>query len=599
MCLQNLLHKILNFLAITLALMTFVCVPVTCEVTGTANCQRLQQIKLNIDESVDPCENFYGYACNNWKLQHSSAHYDSVAEMLSHQMNLKLISVMDSVDQKTLPLRILNESVNYYKSCLNARGTNILLGFLEILKPSGGMEWPLLQELQLYRKGDLNISLDNWPAEKFDYMALLGHLRNYGFSEAIINLEFYNYALDIVTPRLFRPKSQHRIASISKLLQQLGFPIDKALEHAERLNATMNYWENLLQDISTSYLLSYSEIKERFPYLKNFLENIDIYDYDDNERFELYNIEYFKILLRQRLNASEKRNLCDYIMIKFLLYLQQKIDPGFSKLTCIKEVRQQLDLPTSILYYGYIYQPEELKSNADIQMLFQKMRSYLLQNYEQHLKNKEKDFLEITELLNDIKLNVGNMPRNMSPYYLDKLVEDLPILSANNFYKNYLYLLKHGSFLELRKYHKTHDLSLNRINDNDVRPYYDRHSKMLILQFVTLQPPIYHHSYDPIFKLSILGCYLAAALHTSLPYYMLRSVLHTSDFEIAYQAYIEEQKTELQPGFTDIPWKKLFLLSYTQSFCIRNASEYRWTRSWLAMYNEAFQCNATSSEERK
>lgn len=603
MYMENLFPNLMGIVTITLILSKLF-KPGLCEelcdiYSSSLNCQHLREINLNIDDTIDPCKDFYGYACNNWWLEHSSSHYENVRGMLHYQMNLKLIPVLDTEDPKTMPLRILSDTIIYYKSCLRAKGTNVFKSFLEIIKPGENLEWPLVQELQAYQRGDMNFSTSDWPAERFDYVALLGKLRNYGFQEMIIDLDFFHSI-----PLIQRPIPEPITPFISKLLKRLGFPQETADEHAKRINDTLNYWDSLNSPRYAVPELPCLELKKRFPLIKTYLENIDIFKCADNETVRLRNEDYFKILLEQQLSSEEKRNLCDYIMIRLLHYLHERSTYTFSKLDCVQETRSKLDLGASILYYGYIYRPEESHSNADIQILFRKARDYMIRDNEQvhsgGVESVNQYFLEQIKLfINHIILNVGNMPRNMSPLYMDKLLADLPALSLTNYYQNNIDLLKQLARLDIQKTKKTHDLSLPHLHDKNDIPYYDSNSESLILPFVNLQPPIYHHSFDPIFKWSLLASFFTTVLQWNSPRPVPRYVYKTFNIRIAYQAYLEEHKKQLQPTFTNIPWKRVFFLNYAQYFCSRNEPTdpsnstwfYEYTRLDKNLVNEAFQCN--------
>lgn len=279
--------------------------------------------------------------------------------------------------------------------------------------------------------------------------------------------------------------------------------------------------------------------------------------------------EYFKFLLK--LNPTEKRNLCNYIMVIWLLHLQKsKHFNKFTKLACIEDLREKLILPLNIIYYGYIYQPQELKNNAEIQILFRKTRDNMIKMVEQRLTYNDASRWDnvIKPRIYNITLNVGNMPRSMSQCYFDILYGDLPNLQVNNMCNNTLNLLKHRTSFELINLNRTHFIGLDGREEDIDLPVYDKlDSKMLILPFVDLQPPIYHHSYHPIFKWPILSYLLTKSLHSTF----LSEYDHFDEWflvDVAYQFYVAEQgKHQLQPDFTKISWEKLFFLNLAQYHC--------------------------------
>lgn len=306
-----------------------------------------------------------------------------------------------------------------------------------------------------------------------------------------------------------------------------------------------------------------------------------------------------------KLSSREKRNLCNYIMVLWLLHLQKnKPVKTFTKLNCVEELRDKLILPLNILYYGYIYQPEELKSNAEIQIFFRKTRDYMIKMVDNYLNNNNNPRLlgEINNGIYNITLNPGNMPRSMSQSYFDILYKDLPKMQINNYYSNNLNLLKHRTHLELLNINRTHFIGNIWENEDISVPIYEKqNSKMLILPFIDLQPPIYHHSFHSVFKWSTLGYLLAKGLHSSFYDYAQETfyfLYQSFSVDVAYQAYMAEQKDQLQPDFTDMSWKKLFFLNSAQFYCIANDSDFvqrsifhGYFPSSLESFNDAFHCN--------
>lgn len=150
-------------------------------VTNECN-QTAFQIKSYIDESIDPCENFYQFACGkyiqNMKIPEGKASIDlfsSAEDLVSEQLR-QIINGPSRVSD-TKPVQLAKR---FYSSCLNEtiiekRGVKPIIDILDEL---GG--WPVL-------KGDA------WEEnEHFNWTKIIKRFRRMGFNTRSIfslNLE--------------------------------------------------------------------------------------------------------------------------------------------------------------------------------------------------------------------------------------------------------------------------------------------------------------------------------------------------------------------------------------------------------------------------
>lgn len=147
--------------------------PIFCDTPGCA--VAASKIMSYIDESLDPCENFYNFACGNY-LKNTEVPEDKVTvdafsnvrDLVQEQLRIILNEPPQPDDSKPFLL-----AKNFHASCLNQtiieeRGIKPLADILEVF---GG--WPVL-------KGYL------WSDGAFDWVETIKKFRRMGFDTYVI-----------------------------------------------------------------------------------------------------------------------------------------------------------------------------------------------------------------------------------------------------------------------------------------------------------------------------------------------------------------------------------------------------------------------------
>ncbi|RWS01094.1 hypothetical protein B4U79_02856, partial [Dinothrombium tinctorium] len=110
-------------------------------VTAAAN------LLSNMDSSVDPCDDFYKFACGQWHRKHTlppdRPHFDTFSVMKDELKNTLRGLLEAPIDENDINATI--DAKNLFASCMNEtliekRGSNPLL---ELLSTLGG--WPVLK----------------------------------------------------------------------------------------------------------------------------------------------------------------------------------------------------------------------------------------------------------------------------------------------------------------------------------------------------------------------------------------------------------------------------------------------------------------------
>ncbi|CAF5042283.1 unnamed protein product, partial [Rotaria sp. Silwood1] len=125
----------------------------------------------SIDETVEPCEDFYHFACGTW-LKNARIPEDTsvqnIFNLLDTQLDFNIIDLLSSTlgNGAVEPKAVINAR-NLYKSCIN--DTNIEIDGVELVLPIINTElggWPILQGA-------------SWNVSTFNLSNLLLKLRKY------------------------------------------------------------------------------------------------------------------------------------------------------------------------------------------------------------------------------------------------------------------------------------------------------------------------------------------------------------------------------------------------------------------------------------
>lgn len=130
----------------------------------------------NMNQSVDPCVNFYEFACGGWVQRHTIPDDKSSLSQFSliqDQLDAKLRTLVEEPIRPASEPLFVHKMKNMYQSCLNTTridslGEGPLKGVLTVL---GG--WPVVEGA-------------SWDASRFHWLDALIQYRNFGYSHDIL-----------------------------------------------------------------------------------------------------------------------------------------------------------------------------------------------------------------------------------------------------------------------------------------------------------------------------------------------------------------------------------------------------------------------------
>lgn len=321
----------------------------------TADCtQSASRIIENMDPTVNPCENFYQYACGGWLkkniIPETSSRY-STFDILRDELEVVLKGVMESDDAGRPSSSAITKAKTLYRSCINEslieeRGGNPLLKMLPDIS-----EWP--------------IATDNWDAtfgtnwraedviatlnEKFGKQVLISFFigtddkdsnsyiihfdqpslglpsrDNYictgPYEEACVTYE--NFMVDLAA--LIRKDrgleiNQTSIREEVKQVMQLEKELANATDTPEdRNNPVLLYNKMPLETLNTNYSLEFnSTVFDWTRFTNKIMDSVSI-PIKESEQVILYAPNYLK-RLNPILNRYSKREIQNYMIWRFAM----------------------------------------------------------------------------------------------------------------------------------------------------------------------------------------------------------------------------------------------------------------------------------------
>ncbi|XP_073831817.1 uncharacterized protein [Musca autumnalis] len=330
--------------------------------------------------------------------------------------------------------------------------------------------------------------------------------------------------------------------------------------------------------------------------------------------------------LDKLLKKYDDKFICRYLEVRFLLYLQKADEmTKANKMTRDKQnikANECMSQTTALLtpvteWILSQLHPELLDDIPQMQQIFDNIVKGLNRTLRMHKNYIIPDYR--IGNLETIQLQVGNLPQSNNTAEVLKYVYESLNLQNNNYYHNYLTILKYNFDLEVNY---TMDMLINIPTSDipiyNIGPKYELASNRLILPFgvVLRQPiyrlilpfsvlrqPIYHPALENIFKQSSLGTLMAQQILDGM------TILKTRD--TSYLEYITSLHTSFDVFFSSLELKEaerlktMFNLSSLQElkqmFFI-NAIHYRCEKDYeyaevvnsmlmhLSDFNEAFDC---------
>ncbi|XP_067620267.1 endothelin-converting enzyme 1 isoform X1 [Eurosta solidaginis] len=414
----------------------------------SVNEQQVQTIESCMDLNEDPCDNYYAYACGKWAHQHTGEHYTETLGLIDYRVNKRLIDYFQDYQPRSDFGVKSNKTWTdkiwlYYRACRQSKEMQ-LKRYLELVRPNANLDWPLLLEVR-----EPNAT---WSANQFNWLFTLAKLRRYGFHGAfidhIVTENSENDSVYVISLDKHEAESDNKLpdmATITVLLMHIGVERKRAFLVAKKLWEFESELQKLyeIDDEYGSLKVTLRELQADMPQVpwRLYLQLVLGYEIDLNFKLQISNFSYF-VALFEVLNIVSDKLICNYIMIKFLNFLVQDAANSFSKVDCISDVREKMELAIKFLYKKELYCDAPAQYAAEVERIFTHTKhefAVRLSANQMQLEPTQYNFLK--RKLKAIRFQIGNLPANIDDHFVNSYYANVHV-SLTDYNKNQLRLLQ-------------------------------------------------------------------------------------------------------------------------------------------------------------
>ncbi|XP_018372202.1 PREDICTED: endothelin-converting enzyme 1 isoform X4 [Trachymyrmex cornetzi] len=500
---------------------------------GEGNKKSIREAQARImlkymDKSVDPCQDFYQYACGNWAKRNpipkDKAGYDtfemvreSLDSVLRELLEDPMLHHADEIDSDDATVK----AKHLFQSCMN----------YEILEQR--MEQPLIRLLD--QLGGWPILKPNWDPDKFDWLRLTAQLRLYN-NEVLISewvgpdiknsdkyvIQFDQTSLGLPTKDYFlQPSNAIYLKAYKDYLMGiatlLGASSDNAIIDVEELIE----FETQLASITSSpdERRNSSELYQRMSVgkLRALVPQIDwclylsivlarpIHFFEPVVVFALQYIQDLVVLL----SKTQPRTVANYLLWRFVRHRVNNLDDRFQQVkqkfyyilfgreqapsrwkNCVTQVNSNMDMAVGSMFVKKYF--DKNSKNDTLSMTREIQRSFReLLDKTSWIDDETKCLA--TEKVNSMSLRIGYPDFILQPRLLNERYKDV-VIRPDKYFENTLNILQHLTRIEQAHLGNTVNKTLWNTNTAPavVNAYYSRNKNQIMFPAGILQPPFYH-----------------------------------------------------------------------------------------------------------
>ncbi|XP_034349314.1 membrane metallo-endopeptidase-like 1 isoform X2 [Arvicanthis niloticus] len=494
------------------------------------------RILQNMDQSRNPCENFYQYACGGWLRHHvipeTNSRY-SVFDILRDELEVILKGVLEDSSVQHRPA--VEKAKTLYRSCMNQsviekRDSEPLLNVLNIV---GG--WP--------------VAMDKWNetvGPKWELERQLAVLNSQFNKRVLIDLFIWNddqnssqHVIYIDQPTLGMPSREyyfkedsHKVreaylqfmTSVATMLRKdLNLPKENAMvreEMAQVLNlethlANATVPQEKRHDVTALYhRMDLMELQDRFGlkgfnwtlFIQNVLSSVQVELLPDEE-VVVYGIPYLENL-EEIIDIYSAQTMQNYLVWRLILDRIGSLSQRFKEARvdyrkalygttveevrwreCVSYVNSNMESAVGSLYIKRAFSKD---SKSTVRELIEKVRSVFVDNLDELNWMDEESKKKAQEKAMNIREQIGYPDYILEDNnrHLDEEYSSLTF-SEDLYFENGLQNLKNNAQRSLKKLREKVDQNLWIIGAAVVNAFYSPNRNQIVFPAGILQPPFF------------------------------------------------------------------------------------------------------------
>ncbi|XP_058043306.1 endothelin-converting enzyme-like 1 [Ahaetulla prasina] len=487
-------------------------------------------IATNIDPTIDPCKDFYSFACGGWLRRHGIPEdkliYGTIAA-IGEQNEEKLQRLLQQPVRRPYRASAERKVKEFFRSCLDMTEIDRLGAWpmLEVIEDCGGWDMRALGRQGRWDLDELFYKTQGVYSTTV-FFALTVNLDSKNSSRYIIRIDQDGLTLSERTLYLGQDDESEKIlaayvAFMERLLNLLGAEhveqkAKEILQLEQRLaNITISEYDDLRRDINSMYnKVTLGELQRITPNLKwkRLLDRIFHERFSEDEEVVLLATDYMQ-QVSEIIQTTPIRILHNYMLWRIAVVLSEHLSTPFRDAihefakemegaekpmelakTCLSQANKHFGMALGALFVEEYFSST---SKAKVQQLVEDIKHILDRRLEELEWMDEETRTAARAKLKHMMVMIGYPDFLLNPGAVDKEYEFE--VHQKTYFKNILHSIRFNIKLSVKKIRQEVDKSAWLLPPQALNAYYLPNKNQMVFPAGILQPTLY----DPEFPQSL------------------------------------------------------------------------------------------------